>query len=82
MGMTGLSFELHPLNLVRIHLSLSWQKIYVSLLSISWDVLGQGFLHGVANENGLATGNEIAYIYPDGETAFKGQFENKHMKKA
>ena len=46
------------------------------------EMIGQGFLHGKANENGLATGSDIAFIYPDGETAFKGQFENKHMKKA
>ena len=30
----------------------------------------------------MLTGDDIAYIYPDGETAFKGRFENKIMKKA
>ena len=41
-----------------------------------------GFLHGVANKDGLATGNNLAFIYPDGETALKGYFENKYMKSA
>ena len=41
-----------------------------------------GYIHGVANEDGLATGNDIAFIYPDGETALKGYFENKYMKNA
>ena len=43
---------------------------------------GEGFLHGQANEHGLITGHNISYIYPDGETAFKGYFENSYMKKA
>ena len=30
-----------------------------------------GYLHGKADKFGLITGNDIAYIYPDGETAFK-----------
>ena len=41
-----------------------------------------GFLHGEADKNGLITGNNIAYIYPDGETAFKGYFDDRIMKKA
>ena len=42
-----------------------------------------GFLHGFADEEtGLATGNEIAFIYPDGVTALKGKFEHKVMKNA
>ena len=41
-----------------------------------------GNLHGKVDENGQITGDEIAYIYPDGETAFKGRFENRIMKKA
>ena len=39
-------------------------------------MIGNGYLHGEANEHGLATGNDIAYVYPDGETALKGDFEN------
>ena len=31
---------------------------------------------------GQISGDNIAYIYPDGVTAFKGTFENKFMKKA
>ena len=41
-----------------------------------------GFIHGMANKDGLATGNNLAFIYPDGETALKGYFENKYMKSA
>ena len=41
-----------------------------------------GFIHGVADENGHATGDDVAFIYPDGETALKGRFENTYMKKA
>jgi hypothetical protein len=45
-------------------------------------MINNGFIHGVVNEEGLATGDKIAYIYPDGETAFLGKFENKFMRKA
>ena len=45
-------------------------------------LLGNGFLHGKANANGQATGHDMAYIYPDGVTSFKGYFENLYMKKA
>ena len=45
-------------------------------------LLNNGYIHGVTDEHGLASGNEIAYIYPDGETALRGHFENKYMKKA
>ena len=45
-------------------------------------MLNGGYLHGVVDENGLITGQDIAFIYPDGETSFKGHFENKLMKKA
>ena len=45
-------------------------------------MINGGFLHGKADEKGLLTGNDIAYIYPDGETAFLGRFENKFMKGA
>ena len=45
-------------------------------------MLGDGFLHGEANSEGLVSGNSIAYIYADGETAFLGNFENRVMKKA
>jgi hypothetical protein len=43
---------------------------------------GNGHLHGVVDDQGLISGDNIAYIYPDGETAFLGQFKNKFMKKA
>ena len=36
-------------------------------------MINGGFLHGKADERGLLTGNDIAYIYPDGETAFLGR---------
>ena len=41
-----------------------------------------GYLHGNVDANGLITGDDIAFIYMDGETAFKGRFEDKYMKKA
>jgi hypothetical protein len=43
-------------------------------------MVNEGYLHGKADENGFLTGDRIAYIYPDGETAFFGRFENKFMK--
>ena len=45
-------------------------------------MLGKGFLHGKVDENGQITGDDIAYIYPDGTTALKGRFEKKFMKAA
>lgn len=45
-------------------------------------MLKNGWLHGKADVNGLITGNDIAYIYPDGETSFRGRFEDKFMRKA
>ncbi len=46
-------------------------------------MVGGGNLHGVIDEaSGLITGNSISYIYPDGETALLGRFEDKVMKKA
>ena len=43
-------------------------------------MVNEGYLHGKADENGFLTGDRIAYIYPDGETAYFGRFENKFMK--
>ena len=45
-------------------------------------LINNGYIHGVVDESGLATGNDLVFIYPDGETALKGYFENKIMKKA
>ena len=45
-------------------------------------LLNNGYIHGEVHGHGLATGKDIAYIYPDGETALKGYFENKYMRKA
>ena len=41
-----------------------------------------GFLHGKADKNGLLSGENIMYVYPDGETTFKGTFKNRIMKSA
>lgn len=43
---------------------------------------GGGHLHGQVNSDGLISGNDIAYIYPDGQTALLGVFEDRIMKKA
>ena len=43
---------------------------------------GSGFLHGKVDSNGMISGDEIAYIYPDGETALLGKFEDRVMKNA
>ena len=43
---------------------------------------GGGYLHGELDDNSTVTGDNISFIYPDGETAFLGRFENKYMKKA
>ena len=40
-------------------------------------MINGGYLHGKVDKNGLITGDKIAYIYPDGETAYFGHFENK-----
>ena len=45
-------------------------------------LLNNGYLHGKVNEDGMATGNDIAYIYPDGVTALKGNFVDKYMTEA
>jgi hypothetical protein len=46
-------------------------------------MVGGGFLHGSFDKlSGRATGDELAYIYPDMETAFYGTFENFVMKNA
>ena len=45
-------------------------------------MIGEAYLHGKADSNGFLTGNDISYIYPDGETAFRGHFENKFMRNA
>ena len=45
-------------------------------------LINNGFIHGKVDENGLGTGENLAFIYPDGETALRGQFTNLYMKKA
>ena len=30
-----------------------------------------GYIHGVANEDGIATGDDMVFIYRDGETAYR-----------
>lgn len=45
-------------------------------------LIGNSYIHGIANSSGAATGDDIAFIYPDGVTALKGHFENRFMKKA
>ena len=39
-------------------------------------------MHGQFDNNGEATGDNLAFIYPDMDTAFEGRFENFVMKKA
>ena len=46
------------------------------------EMQGGGHLHGQVNSDGLISGKDIAYIYPDGQTALLGVFENRVMKKA
>ncbi len=45
-------------------------------------MLSQGYLHGHFGTSNLVSGDNIAYIYPDGVTALKGHFEDKEMKEA
>ena len=45
-------------------------------------LVNNGFLHGIVDENGQVTGDDLAFIYPDGITALRGKFENTYMKKA
>ena len=45
-------------------------------------MVGGGFMHGKFNEEGKATGNDLAFIYPDMETAIVGEFEDFVMKRA
>ena len=45
-------------------------------------LINNGFIHGKVDENGLGTSEHLAFIYPDGETALRGQFNNLYMKKA
>ena len=46
------------------------------------EMQGGGHLHGQVNSDGLISGKDIAYIYPNGETALLGVFEDRIMKKA
>ena len=46
------------------------------------ELLGDGHLHGQVSPDFSISGEEIAYIYPDGETVLKGKFQDKFMKKA
>ena len=45
-------------------------------------MIGGGVMHGAFDKHGQATGDRIAFIYPDMETAFFGTFENFVMKNA
>ena len=45
-------------------------------------MIGNGFMHGKFEQNGEATGDNLAFIYPDMETAFYGKFEKFVMKSA
>ena len=45
-------------------------------------MVGGGFMHGKFDEEGKATGNDLAFIYPDMETALLGKFEDFVMKSA
>lgn len=43
-------------------------------------MIGGGFLYGHLDTSGKFTGDKLAYIYPDYETALVGRFEDKVMK--
>ena len=45
-------------------------------------LMNNGYIHGKTNEAGLMSGEDISFIYPDGETALYGQFKNAYMLKA
>ena len=45
-------------------------------------LVNNGFIHGMVDENGQVTGDDLVFIYPDGNTALKGRFENTYMKNA
>jgi hypothetical protein len=46
-------------------------------------MVGGGFMHGQFEmSSGQASGDDLSYIYPDMETAFRGRFENFVMKEA
>ena len=45
-------------------------------------LVNNGFIHGIVDEMGQVTGDNVAFIYPDGITALKGRYENTYMKNA
>ena len=45
-------------------------------------MLHGAYLHGKVDAKGQLSGDDLAYIYPDGTTSFRGTFENKFMKSA
>jgi len=48
-----------------------------------WKIMkGGGYVVGKVNEDGNLTGSDIAYIFPDRETALVGIFEDSVMKEA
>lgn len=48
---------------------------------VTFDEFG-GSVIGVVDVNGQLTGENVAYVYPDGETALIGQFQNGQLVKA
>ncbi len=45
-------------------------------------MVGGGFLHGRVDAEGQLTGDDVAFVYPDGETALVGSFERGVMREA
>ena len=45
-------------------------------------LIRNGYIQGIADDNGKATGDDLVFIYADGETALKGRFEDRYMRKA
>ncbi|XP_059084451.1 uncharacterized protein LOC131881575 [Tigriopus californicus] len=43
-------------------------------------MIGGGFLYGYLDTHGKFTGDQMAFVYPDYETALVGRFEDKVMK--
>ena len=55
-------------------------NLFCSIYSLGHNGLLSGaYLHGKVDNEGQITGDEIAYIYPDGTTAFRGKFKDKFM---
>ena len=64
-------------QLVKFTISISFHLFNIFVTGVCWQLMPLGgCVVGHVNEDGLLSGSNIAYIYPDNVTALVGQFLN------